>query len=151
MTVTEKLELYSIPEPMSGCILWIGATDSNGYGRVNVNGTTMLAHRLSYQIYSGGAGRYLHVLHKCDNPGCINPRHLFRGTDADNVRDKINKGRQPQGSTHYGAILSEDNVREIRQLWKTSGKTQREIGLMYGVTQMTIASLLTGKSWKSVK
>ncbi len=151
MNISERLDFRSVPEPNSGCFLWTAATDPNGYGRIRVRGKTELAHRISYEQTHGYIPNGLNVLHKCDNPSCINPKHLFVGTHADNVKDKMSKCRQPKGENHYRSVLDRNKVIEIRHMWETSGKTQREIGSIYGVTQMTISSLLHGQSWKGVK
>jgi hypothetical protein len=77
----------------SGCWEWLGAKDELGYGIIKVDGKTMATHRLSYALTNGFIPNGLLVLHKCDNPSCCNPDHLFVGTQLDNVWDSINKGR----------------------------------------------------------
>lgn len=93
LTVRERFEKYTMPEPNSGCLLWIGSVDRRGYGEFHLNGRTALAHRVAWAL----AGHELHddinILHKCDNPPCVNERHLFEGTRADNLNDMALKGR----------------------------------------------------------
>lgn len=78
---------------LPGCWLWFGATDSSGYGSIRLNGKTFGAHRASWICYKGQIPEGLLILHRCDVPCCINPNHLFLGTDQDNAFDKVRKGR----------------------------------------------------------
>lgn len=97
ITVAERLGRLSIPEPNSGCFIWIGGTDRYGYGRMTL--TTHgrkhydAAHRVAFTLAFGEIREGLFVLHRCDNPLCINPDHLFLGTQRDNCRDTARKGR----------------------------------------------------------
>lgn len=92
--VKARLERRSVPEPNTGCQLWVGATHDFGYGHVAVGGhKVMLAHRASFTVHVGEIPRGLFVLHKCDTPACINPEHLFLGGPGENARDMSRKGR----------------------------------------------------------
>src|SRR5580700_10130404 len=95
----EHILLRSIPVPESGCWLWEGYL-TEGYGRLDLGGQKWLAHRLSYRIFCGEIPAGMLVLHKCDVPCCVNPAHLYVGTDADNTRDKVLRGRHARGETH---------------------------------------------------
>ena len=92
-TVRERMERYTIPEPMSGCHLWIGAIVRNGYGRLRANGGVMLAHRVAWSLAKGAIPAGKMVLHKCDTPPCVNVDHLYIGDYLMNARDKIARGR----------------------------------------------------------
>jgi len=104
----EKVEV--IPD---GCHVWMASLNSTGYGNFRFDGKMALAHRVSYMLYVNQIPNNLHVLHKCDNPCCVNPDHLFLGTQADNNNDCINKGRKSwQNQTHCkrGHEFTEENT-----------------------------------------
>ena len=81
-------------DPLTGCLNWTAFKLPAGYGTINIGGTHRLAHRVSYQMCYGVDPKQLLVCHKCDNPSCVNPQHLFLGTHKDNTQDMIRKGRR---------------------------------------------------------
>jgi len=142
------------PEPNTGCWIWGGGVNVDGYGVmkcVTLPKETRSAHRASYFLHNGPFDYSLQVLHRCDNPPCVNPDHLFLGTHQDNMNDRKLKGRTnkicPKGSKCASSKLDENKVLEIR---KISGKTQREIGQIYGLTQSSIHFILSRKTWTHV-
>lgn len=99
LSLSERIDRLSIPEPNTGCQLWTGSTTSRsvgkGYGVIKVSGRMCLAHRISYSANVGAIPEGMLVCHKCDTPACVNPDHLFVGTHSDNNRDTVKKGRSP--------------------------------------------------------
>jgi hypothetical protein len=134
----------------SGCILWAGHIDKDsGYGKL----VKIMAHRVSYELFIGPIPEGLLVCHRCDNPPCINPMHLFLGTIADNNADKVSKGRQAQGEKLSLAIprkLNEESVREIRQLYSTGNFTQQQIADRYGITFSNVSMIVRRETWRHV-
>ncbi len=99
----ELVERNCCPEPNTGCWLWTAGMRLNGYGQVKIRRVNQLAHRVSYQVHVGPMPEGMCVCHKCDVPCCVNPDHLFLGTQADNMRDRDRKGRckaPNAGKTH---------------------------------------------------
>jgi hypothetical protein len=135
------------PEPNTGCWLWGGLHDKNGYGRVSPKKFKLRnAHRLSYFFYKGDFDRSLMVLHKCDVPACVNPDHLFLGTVQDNSDDMKNKKRQANGERQWKSKLTEDQVFEIRRYYNI-GISAAQISRIYGTSAATIHRIITYKSW----
>lgn len=144
-TASERLAELSVAEE-SGCIRFTGHLDGEGYGRIMVARVKYMAHRLSYSINNGPIPDGYVVRHKCDNPSCINPEHLEVGTQADNIADKVSRGRQARGSGVGRAILTEEAVREIR----SSPLKVSELSTLYGVSVVSIRNILRRKTWQHV-
>ena len=144
-TASERLAELSVTEE-SGCIRFTGHLDGGGYGRIMVARVKYMAHRLSYSLNNGPIPDGYVVRHKCDNPSCINPEHLEVGTQADNIADKVSRGRQARGSGAGRAILTEESVREIR----SSPLKVSELSTLYGVSVVSIRNILRRKTWQHV-
>ena len=154
-TLKDRFWKYVRKAGADECWVWEGATDQRGYGRVSTKRgvSAFKAHRVSYVIEFGSFDKKLDICHKCDNPSCVNPRHLFAGTAADNMRDCSQKGRTgPRyvtGEQNPCAKLTEQMVRMIRRLHE-EGVSQALIGRAAGVDRSTIGLIVHRKKWKSV-
>jgi transposase len=134
----------------SGCWEWAKGCFFDGYGRIWIAGKNRKAHRVAWGMTYGEIPARMCVLHRCDNPPCINPHHLFLGTQADNMSDCSAKGRQPdrRGERGPGAVLKWPAVREIRKLCAEGGESYSQIGARFSVGVATIHSIATHKSWR---
>lgn len=146
-TLRERFEEKYIPEPNSGCWLWIASVGNNGYGWFGIGGTQRNAHRVSYELHVGTIPEGLFVLHHCDQRSCVNPAHLFLGTQADNMADKISKRRHVYGEKVISAKLREADVRNIL----SSALPKRDIAEKYGVHVSTIKRIKARKRWAHVQ
>ena len=137
----------------NNCWQWMAGKDRDGYGRIRLdgNGPTLRAHRVSFEIAHGPIPDGLQVLHTCDNPGCCNPAHLFLGTDADNHHDMDQKGRRvnPLGEAHGMSKLTEGDVLTIREL-SAAGYAQEAIARKFGIGHSTVSDVVNRKSWKHI-
>ncbi len=133
-----------------GCWLWQGATSDNGYGTIIKDRKYERAHRLSYEIFVGPVPAGQVVRHKCDVTNCINPAHLAVGTQADNIRDAVSRGRHAHRESHPAAKLTEMKVAEIRRLAAT-GMSQGKIGAAFGIRQQQVSKIVTGQHWPNQK
>lgn len=150
-----KVDSTNFDDPTK-CWEWIGYKDPNGYGGCSFQGRYIGAHRASFIVHSGAIPAGLWVLHRCDNPPCVNPNHLFAGTPKENAEDMAKKKRTcfqryphliRKGESHHLTHLKESDIIDIC----LSNKTNAELGLEYGLHQGSISSIRTGRSWKNVK
>jgi len=136
-----------------GCWEWQAAKDKQGYGKFSYKGKDMLAHRASWMIYNGKIPDGICVLHKCDNPSCVNPKHLFLGTRKDNAKDMLNKGRSVRGEKHSASKLTEKEVLQIRKLYqrgKHGGMNSIKLANMFNTTHKTISLVVDRVNWRHV-
>jgi hypothetical protein len=135
-----------------GCILWAGATNDAGYGVLGKGGRgggMILAHRLSWELANGPVPDGLFVLHRCDNPPCVNAGHLFVGTDQDNHDDCVSKGRQSRGEQKPNSKLTSESVHQIR-CRRASGESMNAIARSLEVDAETVRDVVRGVTWKHV-
>ena len=149
----EKLEFMSaaIESDSDECIIWPFNKDRDGYGWMNHVGQRR-AHRVAFSLKNGGIGGKMHVMHSCDNPSCINPKHLSLGTHQDNMLDMSRKGRavlpaaDNRGERHGKSKLTEADVVRIRN----SKSSHLELSLEFNVARQTISDVIRRKTWDHV-
>jgi len=132
------------------CWEWMGIKNKQGYGLFTIKHKQYLAHRITYKSIYGEIPDGLFVLHKCDNPSCCNPNHLWIGTHQDNMNDMVFKKRQRSlfGEKHRNAKLTNKDVLKIRELYSTGEYYQAELGRMFGVYKGEICDIVHNKIWK---
>lgn len=137
------------------CWQWTGCTTQKGYGRFNVGGPIHFAHRVAWVIRRGPIPKGLWVLHTCDNRGCVNPWHLFLGTQTENMRDAAQKGRLIGRRTARGrelpqTKLTERDVASIRRRYE-AGERQHVLATAFGITQPTVSKIIRKENWKYIE
>lgn len=138
-----------------GCLEWKGAKYKSGYGAVRFNGKVQRVHRVIWELMVGKIPKGVDILHTCDNPPCACIDHLFKGTQAVNMKDKVEKGRQPQGEKHRDHILTEAQAVEVIEKKRASGGKFRwgasELAEKFGVKLQTVSGIANGRTWKHVR
>ena len=135
----------------TACWLWVGKTTPDGYGYTSFDGKTWMTHRLSYHLCTHKIARGKKILHTCDTPPCVQPLHLWPGTQVENVADMDAKERrgtikgQRVGERHPLAKLTDAQVREIRERYLAGGVMQKDLAREYGVVDSAISHIIRGK------
>lgn len=147
------------------CWVWLGVPDKDGYGRIShghKKGRTVRAHRFAFELHGGVIPPGHSILHRCDNPSCVNPDHLKTGTLDDNNKDMKAKGRTASGDrhpthlhpesirhgeAHHNSVITNKQAMEI----KAATGTQRSIARRYGVSQYTVWGIRSGKTWRHLE
>lgn len=145
-TLREKFFSVLSPGKPDECWEWPGGKNNWGYGVLYHDGRPHQAHRLSYEFHNEVPPDDLFVLHKCDNRPCVNPNHLFLGTPIDNSTDMVSKGRQARGERNSKAKLTEEQVRQIRQL-HSQGWIYKRLASAFGVCKGSIARIVRREAW----
>lgn len=131
------------------CWEWMAFKDAQGYGKISVNSSPRLAHRVSYEIHHGPIPDGMFACHRCDNPGCVNPGHIFIGQPIDNIKDMHDKGRAVYppinaGKDHGMCKLKPADVLAIRS---ARGIPQRTLAKQYGIGQSQVQRIRSGEGW----
>ncbi len=147
-----KAKFWERVQKTDGCWLWTGAKNGGGYGVFHLgrqDGKQLRAgaHRYSYALHNGPIPAGMDVLHKCDNPACVNPDHLFLGTQADNDADRNAKGRQAKGARMGAAKLTEGQVLAIRRAYADGRAKLKKLAAEYGVSAMQIWRVVSRQQW----
>lgn len=153
-----KIKFPDYEDEATDCWIWIGGKVKVGYGIMrNEDGNKELAHRVSYRLFISDFDADLRVLHRCDNPACVNPKHLFLGTQSDNMKDMWNKQRHPtvnmgrpsstmKGENNVKAKLTRDDILFIRN--HSHEYRQDELAKMFGVKSPAIWKIIHNYNWK---
>lgn len=142
--ITPEQRFWSKVQKSDGCWEWQGQRNHKGYGEISINNKWLKAHRYSWSLANGSIPSGMQVCHTCDNRACVRPAHLFVGTNSDNQRDAVQKGRGPS------AKVSPSEVRAIRGLFG-QGLTAREIGTRFGVSASVIQRIKDRKAYAYVQ
>lgn len=148
-TIAESFDEHWIetPGPLdTPCWIWQRATSGNGYGWLRINGKMVLAHRHSYERKAGLVPGKLYILHRCDNPNCVNHRHLFLGTSSDNTQDCITKNRfvNNAGENHGMSKLTESQVLKIR----TDNRLHKIIAREHNISRPSVSMIKSRRTWR---
>lgn len=155
MSVMDRFKSKYRVNPVSGCWKWIASYAPGGYGQFCFDGSMRRAHRVSWIIHNGPIPEGMLVCHRCDNPSCVNPEHLFLGTHKDNMRDMIAKGRDnlvisPKGEDQHLSKLTEDKVLSMRKLRKETGMPYIKIGELFGISESASHAAITKVTWRHI-
>lgn len=152
-----KERFFRLVDKSSNCWIWAGKSiNKKGYGQIQIGGAgskRISVHRLSYELHHGEIPSGLVVMHKCDNPSCVNPDHLELGTQSKNIKDAIDRGRKIStpphkfGEAHGASKLTEENVIEIR----SSLEETKKLALKFGVSKSSIERVRNRKTWSHIK
>lgn len=144
----------SAPDGVAG--EWSGGLFTNGYGQFRAGSRKVKAHRVAYELTHGPIHGGLLVCHRCDNPPCVRPDHLFLGTPADNVHDRDAKGRTSRrptcslpGELNPAAKLTPAEVLRIREM-KQTGATNQAIGALVGASPSQVGNIVRRKCWRNL-
>lgn len=155
-SIINRFHSSYMPVPICGCWLWEKATFGRGYGwffiaKIGRKRLSEKAHRASWLIHFGDIPEGMHVLHRCDVPLCVNPSHLFLGTNLDNIKDRLLKDRPKsgvRGMKHPRAKLTDEMVLQVRASYPWKYGERVKLANKLGVSKHTLSSIIYGRSWR---
>jgi len=130
------------------CWDWNGAKDKDEYGRMSINCILKYSHRIVYEETHGSIPSGLYILHKCNNPSCCNPNHLYIGTQYTNAKQMVFEHRQARWNRNGQAKLNKDGVLKIRFLYSTGEYSCGDLGKIFGISRQQIYRIIKNKNWK---
>ena len=147
----EGTELWAAD--LNKCAEWFGGKQGRGYGVVSQNKTQCLAHRKAYELAFGPIPKGLYICHRCDNPGCVNPFHLFAATQKQNLDDMTRKGRRRRvgvkGSKNHASIYAEQDVIEMKRM-NSIGTRTCNIWRRFGGSYQSVWLIIRGRNWSHI-
>ena len=153
-TYRERFLRYVMAEPMSGCWLWTGCSNKGGYGLYGARrgrlGRSTLAHRISWEMHKSSIPAGTIVCHHCDNPACVNPSHLFVGSQSDNMQDQKRKRRGNLGARHGMSKFTDDIAISIRSVARGNVISQKDIASIFGMHQCNVSRILSRARWAHI-
>lgn len=149
-TATIRANFWTFTNRADGCWLWSKGVAADGYAHTVPTAGEHLAHRISWTLTHGPIPDGLKVCHTCDVRHCINPAHLFLGTNADNTADMVQKGRHVHGERHPLHRLTAEQIADIRARYAAGGIPQWKLAEEYGVSQAIISKICRGQVWKHI-
>lgn len=148
MNLMSRFEKFVMPEPNTGCHLWMGALRGKGYGSFSIGNKDHIASRVAYELYTGHIPENMVVCHSCNQPSCVNPNHLYIGSYSDNTQQAVRDGRHfvAAGQKNGQVKLTDDQVLAIRK----DSRYQREIAKDYGISQLHVSRIKRKLVWKDL-
>lgn len=156
---TPEERFWSNVDKSGECWVWTRGRDKYGYGNIKVDGKRIGTHRFAYTLAYGPIPEGLSVCHRCDNPPCVRPDHLFAVTEKDNAQDREQKGRShfqkhPElvkcGEDHHAAKLTDEQVRFMRLIREKLGLSYEKLAVVFDVSTSTVHRVCNGTWWKHV-
>lgn len=146
-----KFIFWKNVQKTENCWLWTGCIGKDGYGKFGHHFRHWRAHRFSWFLVNGPIPEGRHILHRCDNPPCVRPDHLWLGSELDNVRDCMEKGRRADAFREVLAKLDWKSAEEIRKRYIWRQVTQKMLAAEYGVSRATIGRVVNGEAWTHIQ